>query len=340
MSLKIFFGVLLIPLFISIQSQAFSPEFNRIAPPCEKSPWKSSKLDKFLNLAKETESTSVVLIKNGCVVTEFYQGANSETRLSIQSVTKSIAALTVGQLISDGKLSSLDLTLAEIFGENSFPQDKSLITIRQLLSQTSGLPEWNEAPARPTIIETIAASPMKFKAGTQFYYSSMASFLLGPIIEKLSGENAAQYISRRVLRPLGIKNEAWSADGSPAIADLGGGLFLTTEDLSRIGLTLLNKGRWQQHQVFNSKWVEQITSSSQTFFPEYGYLFWLYDLNRDSKKYQIFSAVGYQGQYITVDSLTQAIAIRTHDIEYTQDLERLKKIFFDLPPAFIELVRF
>ena len=134
----------------------------------------------------------------------------------IGSITKTFVATVVLTMVDDGLL-SLDDRLSEYFPD--FPQADE-ITVRMLLNHTSGISSWDEEEdvfmeiyedpgAGWTIegmIQLAAEHPFYFEPGTGQHYSNVNYFLLGMIIEEVSGQTLQKAIEERVTKPLGLRN--------------------------------------------------------------------------------------------------------------------------------------
>jgi CubicO group peptidase (beta-lactamase class C family) len=149
---------------------------------------------------------------------------STNTLCWIASITKPVTVAAAMTLVDAGKL-ALDDPVEKYLPEFSEQTDTNsvhqVITIRQLMSHTSGL-----VPNPPTrrsawpiggplddswleqklsdIVQTIAKSQLRFKPGTKFEYSNSALFVLGRVIEVVSGKAYAAYVKEKILEPLGM----------------------------------------------------------------------------------------------------------------------------------------
>jgi len=195
-----------------------------------------------------------------------------DTVFRIASVTKGFTAMAVLKLRDEGKL-SLDVPAAEYYpplAALAYPtRDSPPVTVRQLLTHGSGLPEdnyWADVAIDMTDADLAALvqSGMSFSSApdTRFAYSNVGYALIGKIIEKVSGMPAREYVRQQVLLPLGMTASAWeleevprdrlafgyrgaegyrSQDGrqEPApilrdgVFDVAGGLYTTVQDMAR-----------------------------------------------------------------------------------------------------------
>lgn len=185
-----------------------------------------AKLDNYLREALKTENFSgSVLVAKGkkVLLSKGYGMANYEynipntttTKFRVASLTKAFTAVLVLQLAEEGKL-KLDGKVREYLpGYPNINGDS--ITIHQLLSHTSGLPHYFNIPdyferyARVPLTETeyvgvFSKIPLLFSPGTKYSYSSPGYFLLGVILEKISGKSYDALLTEKITGPLGMKN--------------------------------------------------------------------------------------------------------------------------------------
>lgn len=132
----------------------------------------------------------------------------TEHLFDLASLTK-VCATTFGimKLVDEGKISVDDPIYKYLpeFKEGA----KSKITIRHLLTHTSGLPQWvptyYHAKNRKDRYEYIAGLPLKWEVGQGRHYSDLGFMLLGDIIERVTGQRFDQYVSETIYQPLGLK---------------------------------------------------------------------------------------------------------------------------------------
>jgi CubicO group peptidase (beta-lactamase class C family) len=150
---------------------------------------------------------------------------DANTVFRIASVTKSFAAMAILKLRDEGKL-SLDVPAAQYYPPLAnlvYPtRDSPPVTVRQLLTHGSGLPEdnyWVDVAIDMTDAELLALvqSGMSFSHApdTHFEYSNVGYALIGKVIESVSGMPAREYVRREILAPLGMSASAWEAEEVP-----------------------------------------------------------------------------------------------------------------------------
>jgi CubicO group peptidase (beta-lactamase class C family) len=154
----------------------------------------------------------------------------------IASITKPVTVAAAMTLTESGKL-ALDDPVEKYLPEFREQTDTNcvhhLFTVRHLMSHTSGLvpnpptrrsawpiggpldDSWLEQKL-PDIVQTIARSKLRFKPGSKFEYSNSALFVLGRVIEVVSGQRYAEYVKDKILEPLGMTDTYYAPPSSEA----------------------------------------------------------------------------------------------------------------------------
>lgn len=144
----------------------------------------------------------------------------ADMALRLGSITKQFTAVAVMLLADEGKLAVGDPITKYL---PDFPEHG--ITIEHLLTHTSGIVNYTDKPNFPSMIaqslplpqmiDLFRNDPLDFKPGTQFKYSNSGYFLLGAIIEKVSGTGYAPFLRQRIFTPLGMEHTGYG-DNEPA----------------------------------------------------------------------------------------------------------------------------
>lgn len=149
----------------------------------------------------------------------------ADTMFAIGSITKQFTAACVLLLAEDDKLEVLD-KVAKYYPGLTRAVD---ITLLDLMNHVSGYPDYypldfvDRPMARPIatdeVIRRFGARPLDFEPGTRYSYSNTGYLILGRVIEKVSGEPYAAFLTRRILKPLGLAHTVYEPDPqSPAVA--------------------------------------------------------------------------------------------------------------------------
>ena len=136
----------------------------------------------------------------------------AETKFRIGSVTKQFAAACILLLAEQGKL-SVDDQLSKYIPD--YPKGDS-ITIHMLLNHTSGIKNYTDLPdfwpkavlplSTDSMIALFKNKPLDFSPGTNWNFSNSGYFLLGVIVEKVSGKNFTAYLTENIIKKVGLKN--------------------------------------------------------------------------------------------------------------------------------------
>ncbi len=165
---------------------------------------------------------SVLVAQNGQVLlSKGYGPADSDrsipnteqTKFRIASLTKQFTAMAVLILQEQGKLKVEDRVCRYL---PDCPADWGKITIRQLLTQTSGIPDLTGFPdfddTYPTLntpekcVSYFRNEPLNFNPGQGWAYSNSGYILLGYLIQQVSGETYESFLQEHIFSPLGMKN--------------------------------------------------------------------------------------------------------------------------------------
>lgn len=261
-----------------------SQPFERVAP--EKAGVSSAYIREFLESLAEKPETAIhsfMILRHSKVIAE---GSFAPYKANIwhvsNSLCKSIVALAVGIAVGENRFSIED-TVVEILKDKSLPISAMLkrnIKVKHLLTMTSGL-SGNEviAATENDWTKCIIDSNQLFSPGSRFNYNSMNTYLLSVILNETTGQSLMDYLKPRLFGPMGIDNIAWGK--SPEGVEKGGwGMFITIEDMAKLGQLCLNLGRWNGRQLVPEDWIKEMTkcridSKDGNGMYGYGYQVWM-----------------------------------------------------------------
>lgn len=139
-----------------------------------------------------------------------------DATLRLGSITKQFTAVAIMMLADEGKLSVSD-PITEFLPD--YPTQGKVITVEHLLTHTSGIvsytgkPDFRSQSLRdvtvPQMLDYFKNDPIEFTPGTKHAYNNSGYFLLGAIIEKLSGQSYAKFVEQRIFVPLGMTHTAY-----------------------------------------------------------------------------------------------------------------------------------
>jgi len=240
--------------------------------------WDPRGLQDALRVAADRGSSGVVILHRGRILAEAYwepkdppplyrpmQGGKTpegEPIEDVASAQKSIVAALIGIAVDRG-IVALDDPVSKYLGagwSEASEADEGRITIRHLLTMTSGLAE----------DLTVRAPP-----GTQWLYNTPAYHNLMPVLEAATGMDRDAITAGWLTRKIGMRNSSWTRR---EFADprIGWGFNTTARELARFGLLILAGGNWAGERVLGSAaYQHDMLSPSQTLNPSYGFLWWL-----------------------------------------------------------------
>lgn len=288
---------------------------------------------------------SLLVARHGHLVAELYRAGPDRSVYSLwssystfdaarshdmRSISKSVVGLLYGILLSRGDVPGIDTPVASLYPDEATIAQSSqgAIRIRDLLTMSTGL-DWDEpspvhrpqrddqnalfwrgSPYRHVFDRAVAAPP-----GQSFRYSGGATAVLADIIVRSTGRPLRDLVRDELFSPLGITDWSWTGDlrGRPlAFA----GLRLRPRDLMKIGLMILDHGKWQGRQIVPADWIAASTTphirASAAF--GYGFQWWTSDIVLHGRQLAVAQAIGNGGQRLfLVPALDLAVVMTAGD---------------------------
>ncbi|MCF7822591.1 MAG: beta-lactamase family protein [Candidatus Marinimicrobia bacterium] len=226
------------------------------------------------------EIHSVLIYEKGKLVAEDYFYDYDHTTLHrTHSVTKSVFSLVMGMLMEKQDKLNIDRTVADLLPSGMETPGAGSIRLSDLMSMTAGLPEPNfrldgEGAWIEKFLDQVPADSL---IGT-FRYEDMYPELLAFLVSENMDETISSFAEHELFTPIGIDAYVWEKRAG-AQYNVSSGLALTPREMLKIGILVLNKGRWNDRQLISEQWIELSTSPkvkvSEPY--SYGYFWWLID---------------------------------------------------------------
>lgn len=268
----------------------------------------------------------VVVVRHGHVVAEgWWAPYDGATPHALYSLSKSFTATAVGLAVAEGKLSVADRVTS--FFPDDVPAEPAAnlraMRVADLLRMSTGQQTEPPRPSDGGWVKAFLAHPVPFKPGTHFLYNTSATFMQAAIVERVTGTPLLDYLTPRLLGPLGIEGATW--ERSPEGTATGGyGLALRTGDIATFGQLLLQRGRWEGRQLVPEEWIAAATArqTANGSNPDsdwdqgYGYQFW-------RCRHGAFRGDGAFGQFCVVlpeQDAVVAITAGTKDMQGILDI--------------------
>jgi len=218
-----------------------------------------------LNAGESLPGLRALLVSHrGVLVAErYYAGAGPEDLQPINSATKSVCSMLVGQALRDGRIKSLDETVSQLLPDaiGEVPDSAArLVTLRQVLSGRSGLAfdpmHFGQLAGAKPLVRYALSRPAIPVAPPGWSYNDAMVALIAPILARAQGADLAVLASRDLFDLIGIKRFEWrrDRDGNPLAP---AGLAIRPRDLLKLSALMIEGGRWKGRQVLPESWVAQ-----------------------------------------------------------------------------------
>jgi len=247
--------------------------------------WDEGALQQALLQAQRHLSTGVILLKDGKIVAERYWplpdldayppalAAGAKRMLyghtdegypleDVASVQKSVVAVLAAIAVERGSI-DYDDPVDQYLGNGwarITPAQSHAITIRHLMTQTSGLSnalEWEAAP------------------GTKWRYNTAAYQNVLRVLAAASDMDANTLTGKWLTRRIGMSDTRWVERTWANVQPPMMGLVTTPRDLARFGLLVMHRGRWAGEQIVPASRMDELLRPGQELNPAYGMLWWL-----------------------------------------------------------------
>ena len=277
---------------------------------------------KFINI------DSVLLVKNEKMFLEEYFGEYDRSTLhELHSVSKSITSILIGIAIDKQMIPDVDTKAYTYFPEykgTRWIDNKYNINLKHILIMSAGI-DWDEHTKSlneldndivgliysDNWIKYVLNKKVVEPPGLQFNYSGGLNILLGGVIKNTSGIYADKFAEKYLFSPLDIDNYAWQRHSDGTI-NTQGGLALTPRAMAKIGLLMLNNGKWEGRQIISKEWVDESTKGHIDIGRyDYGYQWYRGKIKAKGKNHEAFWAWGRGGQLIYIFPKLDLVAVFT-----------------------------
>ncbi len=283
---------------------------------------KSQSLKAFM---EETDTTALLVIKNGKILFEDYYLGTQQDDLRISwSVAKSFLSAIFGIAVEEGLVESLNDPV-----DKYVPRLKGSayegVTIRNVLNMSSGVLfdedylDKNSDINKMGRILALGGSMDEFAAemnvrerepGTGRHYVSIDTHVIGMVLRAATGMPASDYFQDKLWSKLGVGSDGIYLTDGNEVAFVLGGLNMRTRDYALFGQLFLQNGRWKGQQIIPKNWVKESTKASSP--PDvdgsgfdYGYQWWI-----PKGSHGDFLAAGIYSQFIYVDPKTRTVIVK------------------------------
>ncbi len=295
---------------------------------------------------------------------------NVRTMYDVASLTKVIVTTTLAEKLVEGDFASplqLDAPIERYLPEwasGPQPEWRHRVTVRHLLTHTSGLPPfkeyWRTSTSKEDTLKMIFAEPLEYEPGTKMVYSDLGVILLGEIIERLTGKTLDELANEYIFTPLGMNDSMYKPPKKlwPSIAPtefdarfrnrliqgevhdenayaMGGvsghaGVFSTAPDLAAFCQMLLNGGVYHHQRILKRATIAQFTAPQELAKSERT-LGWVVPTEGSSSGHYFsghsFGHTGFTGTSIWIDPDRQVfVVLLTNRVNPTRENHKIAEV--------------
>lgn len=265
-----------------------------------------------------TKTASLLIVKNGKLLhEEYWDGYTKDTKTNSFSMAKAVTVLLLGKAIDDKLIQSENQYFYNFYPQFKNKQFGQKLTLEHLAKMEAGL-DWDEDYKNPfspnakayygnSLSEAVLQKNFKENPGTNFEYQSGSTQLLGFAIGKAAKMPLADYLSKKIWKPLGMeRNAEWNTDEN-GVEKTFCCINAIPRDFAKLGQLMLNDGKVDSLQLFNKNFVEKMRTPTKLSNEAYGMGIWI---NNDAK-YKHYYFWGMLGQYIIIVPEKHMVIVRT-----------------------------
>lgn len=204
----------------------------------------------------------MILLNGRIVMEEYFSGHTRSAEWEWNSAGKTLVATTTGIAQQEGLL-TISNKASDYLGTgwtNMSLAKENLITVRNLLTMTSGIDDANQLVIKPNL--TYVAD-----AGSRWAYGNVFQKLTD-VVSVAGNTSFETYFNEKLKNKIGM-------DGYWNFGTIFTIYHSTARSMARFGILALNKGRWDNVQIVDEQFFTESINTSQSINPSYGYLWWL-----------------------------------------------------------------
>lgn len=227
----------------------------------------NTKITELYDYLTTQNSKAFILLKDGKIVLEQYFNGHSATDSWYwASAGKTLTATMVGIAQQENFLNINNKT-SDYLGvgwSSATLSQENTITVKNQLTMTTGLNDSvpDNSCYTPSCLQYLAP------AGTRWAYHNAPYTILDQVIANATGVSLNQYTTTKLKNPTGMTGSFFQIENNNVF-------FSTARSMARFGLLMSNNGNWNETQILNTNYFNQMVNTSQNINKSYGYLWWL-----------------------------------------------------------------
>ncbi|MDN5201704.1 serine hydrolase [Fulvivirgaceae bacterium BMA10] len=272
-----------------------------------------------INDTPPSDFRGLVVIKNNRIVIEEYFNTFWRNSIhDIRSAGKSVTSMLLGIALKDGLVQNLEQDVYSFFPENKYPslnEDYRQVKLKHLLDMSSGLDADTDRPqttghavnwiAKDNWKDYLLNVPLTSTPGKKWVYADINPLLIAAVIEETSGMSLKDYARKKLFGPLGIEQFYWYTNAANQTG-AAGNLYISTLDFAKLGVLVLNEGRWKDTQIIDPDYIKSLSnetfdlSDNNPYADAYGMLWYKSRRTFGGKKVAYLFASGNGGNHLIV----------------------------------------
>lgn len=230
--------------------------------------WNQNAVQPLLDYLQLKNSKSFIILVNGKIVMENYFNGHTQNSLWYWASAGKTLTTTIVGIAQQENLIQTNNKVSNYLGNgwtNAPVAKENLITLKHLLTMTSGLNETLGDDVSPSNLQYVA------DAGSRWAYHNVYVKLQDVIENATPNHTWNTYFNEKLKDPIGMSSNGFWFNNTE-----GNRIYNSnTRSMARFGLLALNKGKWNQTTILNEDFFNAATTISQNINLAYGYLWWL-----------------------------------------------------------------
>jgi CubicO group peptidase (beta-lactamase class C family) len=310
----------LLAVAVILSTTIHAADWRQVADPAQAG-WSTGKLEAARTHAEAIGSSAVLVVDSGRVIAAW---GDVERRFRSASLRKSLISVLYGNAVARKQI-DLDATLHDLGIDDLQPltAEEQRATVRDLISARSGVYH----PAAKVTPKQVATRPARgsHPAGTFWFYNNWDFNVAGGILARATGVDPGALFLREIAVPTGMQDFRASDfywEPEPRVTRHPAFDFrISTRDLARLGVLLLNRGVVDGRRVLPASWIDASTRIVTPFGDGtgYGYMWWV-----DREISGSYAAEGAGAQILFVLPAKNLVIVHRGDTDFGEGVDDTK----------------
>jgi CubicO group peptidase (beta-lactamase class C family) len=280
-------------------------------------------INQFEKLLKDNQTVGFLIISNDTIIYQWFGNSYTEDDIVTSfSMSKSFISALIGIALNEGHIKSLDdpiTNYVKLFKNEGFDR----ITIQHLLDMQTGI-DYNESYVNPfgnvavgyygrNLDRHISNLKLKGLPGEKFEYVSIATQLLGNVLEGATHQTVSAYMEEKIWKKIGSSQAAtWSVDRKKGREKSFCCINAVAKDFAKFGRLYMNYGKWNGENVIPESWIRQsVEVTDGNYAKPYQHQWWLFGkADKSVPNVMLYAAQGHLGQIMAINPVKKLMVVR------------------------------